>query len=136
MKLNIWVIKFLIFSFFLVFRVEAQELVSFKVNDQSVVFYDYQDDRITISKNCVKKKKIQPCMAYKALQAASFQTLAEEKFQGGANPGAVICKALKGKVVIGEDKKANENSFCLFEDKSIIDNGSLSYYATQNDNVK
>ena len=135
MKYSIWVSNLLLILFFTGFNVEAQEKLSFKIKKESVIFYSFSDNRITISKNCVKKKKIQPCMAYKALQASSFQLFNEEELRGGANPGAVICKALKGKIIIGVDEDSNENSFCMFEDKSIIDNGSLDYYATQNDNV-
>jgi hypothetical protein len=36
-------------------------------------------------------------------------------------------------VVIGLDEGQNENSFCMFHDGSLIDNGSLFFYLKQKD---
>ena len=88
--------------------------------------------RLTISSSCRKKDSF-ACEAYSVLSKVSFKSV-DKYLQGGANPGAVICKhLLKMEVVIGKDKKGNENSFCKFKDGSYIDNGTLLYYGLKND---
>lgn len=66
-------------------------------------------------------KECKDCMASKLKPK-----YARVKITGGMNPGAVLCKkALKSEVVIGVDKEGNQQSFCLFKDKSMVSTGSL-----------
>ena len=39
---------------------------------------------------------------------------------GGQNPDTMVCHALKLPVIILKDAKNNEQSFCVFKDKSIV----------------
>lgn len=77
-----------------------------------------------ISENCfnaevtLQKSK---CDAAKALLESKTLTIPPLAFRGGKNPGAVACTVgLKKKIRILKDPKNNENSFCVFEDGSMV----------------
>jgi hypothetical protein len=61
--------------------------------------------------------------------------LTPEKLGGGKNPGAVLCHEMRGNVVFALDNEDNESTFCQFTDESLIDNGSLAYFAELNDEI-
>lgn len=95
-------------------------------------FYPLKKDikkNILISKNCPKNK----CEALKILEKVSVKGIDPTKFIGGKNPGSVICSNFHGQNIILKDLQGNENSFCIFEDKSFISNSSLTFYANKND---
>lgn len=85
---------------------------------------------LLVSKSCEQKK----CHAIKILKTLSFKKLSPNKFTDGKNPGAVLCHELKNtQVIFLRDLNGNDNSFCLFSDKSIISSGSLELEARKND---
>ena len=92
----------------------------------------YEDDKrnSVYSYSCIQS----PCDALKNSTNISFLRLDKNALLGGKNPGSVLCKEiLKMDVVFMKDLSGNENSFCLFKDKSMISASSLSYLAGQND---
>ncbi|MBF0299238.1 MAG: DUF333 domain-containing protein [Oligoflexia bacterium] len=102
----------------------------FVIEQKVVAFNNFSKEHILISMNCGIHLSKMKCQAYKQLSNSSMKNLPAALFQGGPNPGAVICvNKLKGTVVIGSDTYG-ENSFCKFSDGSIVDNGTISYYAT------
>lgn len=100
----------------------------FVVEKKKVAFSASTDRRIIIHSRCLT----QNCLAIDVLKAASVKAI-EKEISGGMNPGALVCKKLKGKVILGFDLKENQNSFCRFDDGSLIDNGTLVHYGMKND---
>jgi hypothetical protein len=85
---------------------------------------------LLISKNCANK----PCEAKNILKIVSLKNITSKDLTGGKNPGAVICHKLKNaNLVYLRDLKGNDNSFCLFADKSFVSSGSLEIQARKND---
>jgi len=77
------------------------------------------------------------CEALKALKRVSLKTIPSEKFSGGKNPGAVICtESAKGRIIYLKDLSGNENTFCAFDDKSLVATSTIAIYARQNDKGK
>lgn len=77
-----------------------------------------------ISENCfnddVSLEK-SSCDAAKILKSQKTLVVPANSFTGGKNPGAVACSiGLKKQVVVLKDSKNNENSFCVFDDQSMI----------------
>lgn len=102
--------------------------MSFSISGKPVVFVNDPLKHTMLSETCAKKRD---CEAYTALAKASLR---EIHTRGGANPGAVLCgKVLGGEVVIGKDRDENENSFCRFDDGSMVSCGTLAYYGRKND---
>ncbi|OFZ05719.1 MAG: hypothetical protein A2070_12925 [Bdellovibrionales bacterium GWC1_52_8] len=99
-------------------------------NKTQITFAAEQDGKLLVSQNCVQKDKQPKCEALLKLARASTSGLSLE---GGANPGALICSRIGGKVVIGQDAKANERAFCRFPDSSMIAADSILTQAIQND---
>lgn len=85
--------------------------------------------KILISENCLDQNQTllkSNCEAAKILKQTLSISLRSKDFNGGKNPGAVICKNyLKQNIVILKDPDQNENSFCQFEDRSLISAISL-----------
>lgn len=95
----------------------ASELVFYKENKKFLFNYAIERQLI-ISKDCKN------CQAEQALKKVKKVELKS----GGANPGALICEnQLKAEIVILNDFEKNQNSFCLFKDKSMIGLSSLTY---------
>ncbi len=95
-------------------------------------------ESLILSKNCYiddQYKKTIPCKALTAAQTAKFSNI-KIKNTSGARPGMLVCSSLKGIIVPGFDTKHNQNSFCLFEDNSLISNGSLAHHAYKNDGLR
>lgn len=69
-----------------------------------------------VSARCLTDK----CEAKNKIKAPS----PAENLQG-QNPAAIFCHDLKQSVVILRDSQNNEQSFCLFKDKSLIDSNAL-----------
>lgn len=96
-------------------------------------FLEFERNNATgelISKSCLSKK----CEATKVLKKISFKKIDSAKFSGGKNPGAVLCHELKNtQVVFLRDLNGNDNSFCMFSDKSLLSSASLEMQARKND---
>lgn len=87
---------------------------------------------LLLSSSCHQK-----CEAWKFLKKASLKNLSSEKLSGGKNPGAVLCHDEKSaEVVFLKDLKGNDNSFCLFKDKSFVSSSSIEIEARKNDQGK
>lgn len=106
----------------------------FKIRGAKVVFVSFDRPPLLVSKSCVAKPQKLECQAATALSRASLKGSGANA--GSANPGAVLCPKLKGRIVIGTNRIGGENSFCLFEDGSLVSNGSLGAYALANDRNK
>lgn len=87
-----------------------------------------QKDNLLYSKSCIDKK----CDAFVKTKNISWKDYNKElSNSGGKNPGAVLCKeVLKQNIIYLKDLRGNENTFCLFQDKSFISSSSLSYMAS------
>ncbi len=85
--------------------------------------------KILISENCLDQNQTLLNSQYEAakiLKQARSLSVRSKDFSGGKNPGAVICRNyLKQNIVILKDPDQNENSFCQFEDRSLISAISL-----------
>ncbi len=81
-----------------------------------------------LSMDCqLTKERIYACAAAKALAKAPGLILDADELEGGKNPGAVLCQKLGGRIVIGNDRFGNQESFCAFDDKSMTTSASLAY---------
>ncbi len=105
--------KFLIF-FIVLSSAHASDSVSYEIGSSTVVFH--KEDSFLVNRSCEKK-----CEAYKlALKHKDQQVLPQDRM-GGKNPSSVKCtKYMGGDVVIGQDSAGNQQSFCLFSDKSYL----------------
>lgn len=66
------------------------------------------------------------CEARGAAKKAAKFALSKEKRAGGKNPGSVLCHQFKGaSVIVAVDAAGNQQSFCVFPDKSFISTASL-----------
>jgi hypothetical protein len=72
------------------------------------------------------------CMALKILKIVKLDSINRSDKQFGKNLGAVLCKKLSGKVVLGINTQGNQNTFCLFSDNSFVSSGSIYHYARKN----
>ena len=87
----------------------------YQIGDLSVAFV--QIDGLKVSRGCQEKR----CLALK--QGAKFRekVITGKVLTGGKNPSAVKCKeVLGGEVVIGHDRRGNQQSFCQFDDDSYL----------------
>jgi len=85
---------------------------------------------ILYSNSCSKKD----CLALRLTKDITFKNLRKDSLLGGKNPGAVLCKeVLKMKIVYLKDMSGNENTFCLFNDNSMISSSSIAYLANLNE---
>lgn len=74
-------------------------------------------DGLVVNKACLEKE----CDATRKGKEFKDAELPVESLVGGKNPKAVRCKELMGgTVVIGLDRKGNEQSFCYFKDDSFL----------------
>ena len=121
--------KLILLSIF--FALPAFATEAFNIDGVRHTFSTNKEKRITINNVCKTNKK---CMALTTLKSLSMSAVAATDLSGGANPGPILCEQqAKGKVVMGLDPNGNQNSFCIFSDGSIIDNGTLTYYGITND---
>lgn len=94
-----------------------------KGNDH-YLFSLHKPTQIMISENCFNDDvtlEKSSCEAAKILKNKKTIVVPADSFSGGKNPGAVACGVgLKKQVVILKDSKDNENSFCVFDDQSMI----------------
>ena len=128
-----------IFYLFLVFisilineqGASAWQEIKYHISEHDVDFVSDSGKHLTLSKQCLKGAELF-CLAFESTKKASLKSI-YGRLQGGVNPGAVICRGVGGQVIVGVDSEKNENSFCLFSDRSLIDNGSLVYFGSNND---
>lgn len=94
-----------------------------KGNDH-YLFNLHSSTNVLISENCFNEEvslEKSSCDAAKILKQKKTLVVPGNAFSGGKNPGAVACGvALKKQVIVLKDSKNNENSFCVFDDQSMI----------------
>lgn len=107
----------------------AQEIL-WKSGNTFIAIYNDQKTNLLYSASCRKKS----CEALSETKNISWKLLDKNSTIGGKNPGAVLCKdVLKQQIIYLKDLQGNENTFCLFKDKSFISSSSLSILANKND---
>lgn len=122
-------IVFLLFVSLLSLKVFAVEEV-WKHGSDFYSFSQNAEKKWLISSNCEEKD----CMAKDVLRKISMKSLKQGDLLGGKNPGAVLChKIKKADVIFLSDLQGNQNSFCKFNDGSIVSNSTLVIYAEKND---
>lgn len=126
--------KFLLFlSLFAASSVQAETEI-WKMGDRFFELTRDQKTNALISKNCVSNNN---CSASKFIKKVSFKKLQPSLFSGGKNPGAVLCHESKdADIIFLKDLKGNDNSFCLFNDKSMVSASSIEIAAKKNDEAK
>lgn len=117
--------KTILIALFLSFNSQAHEVI-WKINDKFIALYEDKTNNLLYSSSCTK-------LSCDAIEKTKEITWREFSLNGGKNPGAVLClNILKQKILILKDLAGNENSFCLFQDRSLISSSSLSYLADKN----
>lgn len=105
------------------FSSEFSKQIWSKGNDH-YLFSLHTPTQIMISENCFNDDmplEKSTCDAAQALKNKKSLLIPASAFSGGKNPGAVACGiGLKKEVIILKNSKNNENSFCLFDDQSMI----------------
>lgn len=81
-----------------------------------------QSIRGWITARCLDKN--QKCQA-KDFFSSKLEAISLPEMKGGQNPAAMICHHLKLEVLILKDPQNNEQSFCRFKDKSLVDANSV-----------
>lgn len=105
-------IKILLILF--VSTVSATTEIRFNIGGTEVTFA--RIDNFLVNSACEKN-----CEAYKQALKFKSQKISSQDRQGGKNPASVKCtKYLAGEVVFGQDREGNQQSFCLFPDKSYL----------------
>ena len=98
--------------------------IIYRIGEKFIIFKMHNEQKYLLSNQCVKTNN---CLASRALNKKYNIKINPGDLKGGKNPGSVLCRKIPdGKVVIGLDVKRNQQSFCLFTDKSIISTGILN----------
>lgn len=114
--------------FFANYKIYAQEAL-WKSGGTFISVFDDAKTNLLYSTSCLKN----PCEALKLSKNVTWGALPKDSTIGGKNPGAVLCKeVLKQRIIYLKDMQGNENTFCVFKDKSFISSSSLSVIADQN----
>lgn len=97
--------------------IAAKDLQTYKFGNMIVAFEKV--DKFTVNRSCVKSG----CEALKKAREFDGKYVSSDLLVGGKNPSAVKCKTMmEGKIIIGTDRKGNEQSFCYFKDESFLRN--------------
>nr|BDT27828.1 DUF333 domain-containing protein [Bacteriovorax sp. HI3] len=118
--------KIILFLSIFSLQLHASELTKqiWSQSDEHYLMTYQPSSKILISENCfnddvsLDKSK---CEAAQILKKKKSFAAPLRSSAGGKNPGAVVCKdVLKKTIVMLKDQKNNENSFCRFDDGSMI----------------
>ena len=94
----------------------------YKIGKEFYKFKTYKGS--VISSHCLKKGA--KCVALETIKNPPKVKFNKGDFNGGKNPGAVTCKKFKNTyVIIAKDRSGNQQSFCVFKDKSMVSTGIL-----------
>jgi putative hemolysin len=102
-----------------------------RFGDRSVKLFVDMKRGLFISDSCRKSEDFD-CDASRALKLASFKKVSGA-LEGGANPGAMICLSLGGKLLSTLEADKSSTSYCEFKDGSVAASGTLTYYGRKND---
>ncbi len=101
---------------------------------KKVEFITRESQALTLSASCINtKSKELECEAFSILKTIKLSQIEKDQ-ERGSNPGLLLCESIKQKVIFGLDQERNQNVFCQFSDGSIVDSGTLHYYARKNSN--
>ena len=114
-------------------QLDAPLIEVFTINRRPVRFLKLFEERLIISETCRTSGTNLKCSAREASLKATYKLLSPELLRDGKNPGSTLCLQMKGNVIFAEDDQQNQRSFCGFPDGSMIDCGSLHFYARMND---
>jgi len=104
---------------------------SWKIAGEHVLFVQFKKKPLLISKGCESESN--NCLASKAIREVRFDNLKSGDLIGGKNPGSVLCHKIdKAKIIFGVDTKNRMNSFCQFDDGSLVSSDSLLSYSKLN----
>ncbi|WP_408095649.1 hypothetical protein ACJVC5_11445 [Peredibacter sp. HCB2-198] len=102
---------------------DFQRQIWMKGSDYYVFTY-HASTNMLISENCFNPKvtlEQSKCDAAKIFKEKKTYKIPAGAAKGGKNPGAVICKdVLKKQIRILKNHKDDENSFCVFDDGSMV----------------
>lgn len=96
----------------------AKQIEYFFSNSPETKISFFKKDGFLVSQECERN-----CAAINATKAKPTNAL---EFAGG-NPAAVNCSNHNATSVVLRDQKGNQNSFCKFDDGSMIDAWDLYY---------
>ncbi len=113
-----------------------REYLSYRFGTQTFEILRNRKKGITISSYCgdnledFQKKK--ECQALSKLAQADLRPFTSKDFDGGRNPGSVVCtKQLDGQVIYATDSRGNVQTFCHFKDGSMLRSDSIDYFASK-----
>jgi hypothetical protein len=87
----------------------------YSIGELSIAFAEV--DGLKVNRGCLEKK----CLALERGRKFRTSKVSKKDLDGGKNPHAVKCKTLLGgEVVIGLDRRGNQQSFCQFSDQSYL----------------
>ena len=102
---------------------ENDEIV-YRIHNKLISFIKHKKKKYLISLHCGKKER--RCQASQILSSSKNISLSKGSLLGGKNPGAFVCRTLKeARVVFGRDLMGNQQSFCQFNDGSLLSSGIL-----------
>ena len=132
-------VRIILFAFLVTSSLQAENAPNCASEDEfiqyekPVVICNIPKKRLSISKNCFKDGEFK-CDAYKAIDKVKKSKIEAEELRkfGGMSTGAAICPRIGGRGIVLQTKKEEENCFRQFNDKSMIDCNTLSYYIEKN----
>lgn len=101
---------------------------TFQIHGTWATLTTSEDRKIQILEACLRPKT--PCLAREKLLELRGSKIEKTEEDGTANLGAMICKKIGGKILLGRNRQHDQNSFCEFFDKSIVDSGTLAYFSS------
>ena len=123
-KLGVFLILILSFNARALEAEFSEREIIYRIGEKFIIFKMHKEKKYLLSNQCVKSND---CLASKALNKKYDVKIFPGDLKGGKNPGSVLCRKIPdGKVVIGLDVKRNQQSFCLFTDKSLLSTGILN----------
>ena len=124
----IYIISISFFIFNISWSQSSEKIFTISSDDQS--FKVYESNASYYSLSCQKK----PCLAKSVKIPKSIAKKINSQINF-SNPGDKICELIGGKTFVARFPNRDEQSFCLFTDKSIVDCGTL-YLKIKGENFK
>lgn len=115
--------KLLILLIFITFQAQAEnprcETYTGITSTQKICWE--KSIKAQVSEACLKNSKCDALKFFKTKNKIKKITIGA----GGANPSSLVCKSLKLPVTVLKDAKNNEQSFCVFPDKSVVNSDAI-----------
>ncbi|MDD4975705.1 MAG: hypothetical protein PHY93_15215 [Bacteriovorax sp.] len=117
------IVLIIFFNFFSIFASETKYQI-WGTGKNYYAFSVESSTRALVSANCLDS--IEKCKAIMAKKTPKKITITQAQLSGGKNPSSLLCSlGHHGEVVVLQDSKGNENSFCLFADHTMISASDL-----------